>query len=125
QGFWGCSGEWLWETWVDRGVVKVAGKGSCRRGRKLVNSEQYFECRGDRVENADNSGKFKLLDKLPNKLQIQNQTLNWTPRIAKKVCFFTIRVKGSRPMGIEDIASWDLDNSTWGGWGEVVGTVPV
>nr|GEU75695.1 hypothetical protein [Tanacetum cinerariifolium] len=21
-------------------------------------------------------------------------------------------------MGIEDIASWDLDNSTWGGWGE-------
>nr|GEW92745.1 hypothetical protein [Tanacetum cinerariifolium] len=28
-----------------------------------------------------------------------------------------------RPMGIEDIASWDLDNSTWGGWGEVIGTV--
>nr|GEY27733.1 hypothetical protein [Tanacetum cinerariifolium] len=28
-------------------------------------------------------------------------------------------------MGIEDIASWDLDNSTWGGWGEVIGTVPV
>nr|GFB85249.1 hypothetical protein [Tanacetum cinerariifolium] len=26
-------------------------------------------------------------------------------------------------MGIEDIASWDLDNSTWGGWGEVIGTV--
>nr|GFA61340.1 hypothetical protein [Tanacetum cinerariifolium] len=48
QGFWGCSGEWLWETWVDRGVVKVARKGSCRRGEKLVNNEQYFECRGDR-----------------------------------------------------------------------------
>nr|GEU77646.1 protein NRT1/ PTR FAMILY 8.1-like [Tanacetum cinerariifolium] len=28
-------------------------------------------------------------------------------------------------MGIEDIDSWDLDNSTWGGWGEVIGTVPV
>nr|GEW51188.1 hypothetical protein [Tanacetum cinerariifolium] len=28
-------------------------------------------------------------------------------------------------MGIEDIASWDLDNSTWGGWGEVIGTVLV
>nr|GFA11999.1 retrovirus-related Pol polyprotein from transposon TNT 1-94 [Tanacetum cinerariifolium]GFA62378.1 retrovirus-related Pol polyprotein from transposon TNT 1-94 [Tanacetum cinerariifolium] len=28
-------------------------------------------------------------------------------------------------MGIEDIASWNLDNSTWGGWGEVIGTVPV
>nr|GFB63070.1 hypothetical protein [Tanacetum cinerariifolium] len=28
-------------------------------------------------------------------------------------------------MGIEDIASWDLDNSTWGGWGKVIGTVPV
>nr|GFA80293.1 hypothetical protein [Tanacetum cinerariifolium] len=28
-------------------------------------------------------------------------------------------------MGIEDIASWDLDNNTWGGWGEVIGTVPV
>nr|GEX97865.1 hypothetical protein [Tanacetum cinerariifolium] len=26
-------------------------------------------------------------------------------------------------MGIEDIASWDLDNSTWGGWGEVIGTI--
>nr|GEY56732.1 hypothetical protein [Tanacetum cinerariifolium] len=48
QGCWGCSGEWLWETWVDRGVVKVAGKWSCRRGGKLVNSEQYLECRVDR-----------------------------------------------------------------------------
>nr|GFA04521.1 hypothetical protein [Tanacetum cinerariifolium] len=28
-------------------------------------------------------------------------------------------------MRIEDIASWDLDNSTWGGWGEVTGTVLV
>nr|GFA82394.1 hypothetical protein [Tanacetum cinerariifolium] len=28
-------------------------------------------------------------------------------------------------MGIEDIASWDLDNSTCGGWGEVIGTVLV
>nr|GEX52217.1 hypothetical protein [Tanacetum cinerariifolium] len=28
-------------------------------------------------------------------------------------------------MGIEDIASWDLDNSTWGGWGEVIGTILV
>nr|GEX22097.1 hypothetical protein [Tanacetum cinerariifolium] len=28
-------------------------------------------------------------------------------------------------MGIEDIGSWDLDNSTWGGWGEVIGTVLV
>nr|GEU98208.1 hypothetical protein CTI12_AA187700 [Tanacetum cinerariifolium] len=28
-------------------------------------------------------------------------------------------------MGVEDCASWDLDNSTWGGWGEVIGTVPV
>nr|GEZ16460.1 retrovirus-related Pol polyprotein from transposon TNT 1-94 [Tanacetum cinerariifolium] len=28
-------------------------------------------------------------------------------------------------MGVEDIASWDLDNSTWGGWGEVIGTVLV
>nr|GEV49402.1 hypothetical protein [Tanacetum cinerariifolium] len=28
-------------------------------------------------------------------------------------------------MGIEDIASWDLDNSTWRGWGEVIGTVLV
>nr|GEV32168.1 hypothetical protein [Tanacetum cinerariifolium] len=26
-------------------------------------------------------------------------------------------------MGIEDIASWDLDNSTWGGWGKGEGTV--
>nr|GEX11559.1 Gag-Pol polyprotein [Tanacetum cinerariifolium] len=34
-----------------------------------------------------------------------------------------IRVKGCRPTGIEDIASWDLDNSTWGGWGEVIATV--
>nr|GEX42831.1 putative reverse transcriptase domain-containing protein [Tanacetum cinerariifolium] len=23
-------------------------------------------------------------------------------------------------MGVEDIASWDLDNSTWGGWGEAL-----
>nr|GFA47071.1 hypothetical protein [Tanacetum cinerariifolium] len=38
---------------------------------------------------------------------------------------FAIRVKGCRPMGIEDIASWDLDNNTWGGRGEVIGTVPV
>nr|GEV31780.1 hypothetical protein [Tanacetum cinerariifolium] len=28
-------------------------------------------------------------------------------------------------MRVEDIASWDLDNSTWGGWGEVIGTVSV
>nr|GFD04333.1 hypothetical protein [Tanacetum cinerariifolium] len=28
-------------------------------------------------------------------------------------------------MRIEDIASWDLDNSTWEGWGEVIGTVSV
>nr|GEX52972.1 hypothetical protein [Tanacetum cinerariifolium] len=28
-------------------------------------------------------------------------------------------------MRIEDIDSWDLDNSTWGGWGEVIGTVSV
>nr|GEW85820.1 hypothetical protein [Tanacetum cinerariifolium] len=28
-------------------------------------------------------------------------------------------------VGIERYASWDLDNSTWGGWGEVIGTVPV
>nr|GFA54901.1 hypothetical protein [Tanacetum cinerariifolium] len=28
-------------------------------------------------------------------------------------------------MGIEDIVSWDLDSSTWGGWGEVIGTVQV
>nr|GEZ88805.1 reverse transcriptase domain-containing protein [Tanacetum cinerariifolium] len=26
---------------------------------------------------------------------------------------------------IEICASWDLDNSTWGGWGEMIGTVPV
>nr|GEZ57229.1 putative reverse transcriptase domain-containing protein [Tanacetum cinerariifolium] len=51
-GCWGYSREWLWETWVDRGVVKVARKGSCRRGGKLVNSEQYFECRGDRGDKA-------------------------------------------------------------------------
>nr|GEZ46872.1 reverse transcriptase domain-containing protein [Tanacetum cinerariifolium] len=25
----------------------------------------------------------------------------------------------------EEGASWDLDNNTWGGWGEVIGTVPV
>nr|GEX98648.1 hypothetical protein [Tanacetum cinerariifolium] len=36
-----------------------------------------------------------------------------------------IHVKGCRPMGVKDIASWDLDNSTWGGWGEVIGTVLV
>nr|GEY11378.1 hypothetical protein [Tanacetum cinerariifolium] len=29
------------------------------------------------------------------------------------------------PMRVEDIASWDLDNNTWGGWGEVIGTVSV
>nr|GEY69287.1 hypothetical protein [Tanacetum cinerariifolium] len=29
------------------------------------------------------------------------------------------------PIRIEEGASWDLDNSTWGGWGEVIGTVPV
>nr|GEX86509.1 hypothetical protein [Tanacetum cinerariifolium] len=28
-------------------------------------------------------------------------------------------------MGIEDIASWDLDSSTWGGCGEVIGTIQV
>nr|GEX92385.1 uncharacterized mitochondrial protein AtMg00810-like [Tanacetum cinerariifolium] len=28
-------------------------------------------------------------------------------------------------MGIESFDSWDLDNSTWGGWGEVIGTVQV
>nr|GEW40114.1 ribonuclease H-like domain-containing protein [Tanacetum cinerariifolium] len=36
------------------------------------------------------------------------------------MCF---NVSKTRPMGIEDCASWDLDNSTWGGWGEVIGTV--
>nr|GEX49313.1 reverse transcriptase domain-containing protein [Tanacetum cinerariifolium] len=35
--------EGLQETWVDRGVVKMARKGSCRHGGKLVNSEQCFE----------------------------------------------------------------------------------
>nr|GEW52644.1 hypothetical protein [Tanacetum cinerariifolium] len=30
-----------------------------------------------------------------------------------------------RPVGIERCASWDLDNSTWGGWGEIIGTVLV
>nr|GEV38356.1 hypothetical protein [Tanacetum cinerariifolium] len=28
-------------------------------------------------------------------------------------------------MGIEKCSSWDLDNNTWGGWGEVIGTVLV
>nr|GFA82419.1 hypothetical protein [Tanacetum cinerariifolium] len=28
-----------------------------------------------------------------------------------------------RPMGIEDIASWDLDNNTWEGLDEVISTV--
>nr|GEZ33059.1 reverse transcriptase domain-containing protein [Tanacetum cinerariifolium] len=36
-----------------------------------------------------------------------------------------IRVKGARPIGNHRNASWDLDNSTWGGWGEVIGTVQV
>nr|GEX23742.1 hypothetical protein [Tanacetum cinerariifolium] len=42
-----------------------------------------------------------------------------------RVCLLMIRVKRCRPMGIKDIASWDLDNNTWGGWGEVIGTVLV
>nr|GFB85172.1 hypothetical protein [Tanacetum cinerariifolium] len=46
-------------------------------------------------------------------------------KISLRVCLLMIRVKGCRPIGIEDIASWDLDNSTWGGWGEVIGTVLV
>nr|GEX02145.1 hypothetical protein [Tanacetum cinerariifolium] len=34
-----------------------------------------------------------------------------------------IRVKRARPIGIESFNSWDLDNITWGGWGEVIGTI--
>nr|GEZ40401.1 hypothetical protein [Tanacetum cinerariifolium] len=66
SGCWELVVEWLWETWVDKGVVKVAGKGSCRRGEKLVNSEQYFECRGDRGIEGEGSGEPTETQPIPS-----------------------------------------------------------
>nr|GEZ14552.1 integrase, catalytic region, zinc finger, CCHC-type, peptidase aspartic, catalytic [Tanacetum cinerariifolium] len=44
-------------------------------------------------------------------------------KIPLRYVTLVIRVKGSRPMRIEDIASWVLDIITWGCWGKGEGTV--